>query len=342
MEQKQMELKKSILLNALFNVKKLSCNLMRSAALGLATSVFIISSVQAAGGYPLNVTDSFGNETTINSAKRIVALVPSVSDAIFGLGLGDLVVGRTKNAIWPEGVIEKLPDVGSYSSLNVEGVLSLNPDLVIMPDWAAKKEGNLGIFEQLKAADVDVLIVPELARAKEQGKYTMRVLEEFVELIAAALEVPEKGHELIEGMRLDAAAAAKLAADSGKHYRVMSMLPYSEGSTRTTGLMKTEDLVIRLAGAINVGAEAKISGEKEIDPEAIIPMKPDYIVIPQKLWDRNEDPVQYILAIPGVSETPAGENKKFLTWASLETHRASWRLPSAAKAFAEKLYADDK
>lgn len=309
---------------------------MVAALVGLCSPLAALSQ----DSYPLTVTDSFGTETTIHSAKRIVALVPSVSDAIFGLGEGDRVVARTKNAIWPVGVIENIPDVGSYSSLNAEGVLSLNPDLVIVPDWASKREANLGLFDQLRAGGVELLVVPERARADAEGKYTMLVLEEFVTLVAAALAVPEKGDALIADMRADAEAAAKLAADSGKSIRVMSMLPYSEGSTRVTGLMKTEDMVIRLAGAVNVGAEAKIDGEKEIDPEALIPMTPDVIVIPQKIWDRNDDPIAYMLAIPGVGQTPAGQNERFLTWASLETHRASWRLPAAAKAFAEKLYAE--
>lgn len=297
------------------------------------------TSAFAQDGYPRTVTDSFGNATTIKSAQRIVALVPSVSDAIYGLGEGARVVGRTKNAIWP-AEIENVVNVGSYSSLNAEGVLSLNPDLVIVPDWASKREANLGLFDQLRAGGVQLLVVPERARADAEGKYTMLVLEEFVTLVSDALAVPEKGEALIADMRADAAAAAKFATDSGKSIRVMSMLPYSEGSTRTTGLMKTEDLVLRLAGAVNVGAEAEIDGEKEIDPEAIIPMAPEFIVIPQKIWDANDDPVAYLLAIPGIAETPAGKNKAFLTWASLETHRASWRLPSAAKAFAQKLYAE--
>lgn len=315
---------------------KFARTLAMTFIIGVGTSTL----VYAQDAYPRTVTDSFGTETTIISAKRIVALVPSVSDAIFGLGEGDRVVGRTKNAIWPEGVIENIPNVGSYSELNVEGVLSLEPDLIIVPDWASKREKNLGLFDQLRAGGVVLLVVPERARAGAEGGYSMLVLEEFVALVADALDVQDKGEELIAGMRADAASAAKIATDSGKSYRVMSMLPYSEGSTRVTGLMKTEDLVLKLAGAINVGAEAAIDGEKEIDPEAIIPMAPDFIVIPQKIWDRNDDPVAYMLAIPGIGQTPAGEAKRFLTWASLETHRASWRLPAAAKAFAEKLYAE--
>lgn len=317
------------------SIKKLTGSALVVAFAGALLSTPAISQE----GYPRTVTDSFGTATIIESAQRIVALVPSVSDAIFGLGEGDRVVGRTKNANWPAS-IESIANVGSYSSLNAEGVLSLNPDLVIVPDWASEREANLGLFDQLRAGGVELLVVPERARADVDGKYTMRVLEEFVALVADALAVPEKGEALIAGMRADAAEAAKIAADSGKSYRVMSMLPYSEGSTRVTGLMKTEDLVLRLAGAVNVGAEAEIPGEKEIDPEALIPMAPDFIVIPEKIWDRNDDPVAYMLAIPGVGQTPAGQNKAFLTWASLETHRASWRLPSAAKAFAQKLYAE--
>ena len=313
---------------------------VRIAAASLVAMGLIGSTAVMADDYPRTVTDSFGTQTTITSAKRIVALVPSVSDAIFGLGQGDRVIGRTKNADWPADKIKALPNLGSYSGLNVEGVLSLEPDLIIIPDWAAAKEKNIGIFEQFRAAGVDLLVIPERARADAEGKYNMLVLEEFVTLVADALAVPQKGQELIVGMRADAAAAAKLAADSGKKIRVMAMLPYRPTSSKVVGNMKTEALVLELAGAINVGAEAGIPGEKEQDPEALIGMKPDVIVIPQHIWDRADDPVKYVYELPGVSQTAAGENKRFLTWAAVETHRASWRLPAAAHAFAKKLYAE--
>lgn len=288
--------------------------------------------------YPRIVTDTFGNQTTIMRADRVVAAVPSVSDAIFGLDEGRRVVGRTREADWPPGAIEKVPDVGAYSALNVEGLLGLGVDLLIVPDWAWSFERNLAVRDQLQSVGVAVLVVPERRMAEQQGEYTIGVLEELVRITADALAVPEKGERLIEGMRADARAARALAEGQTPRLRVLSVLPYNPGSTRVTGAMKPEDLAIRLAGGINVAVEAGIEGEREVSPERLIGMAPDVIVTSEKIWNGADDPVAYHLATPGLSDTPAGKAKRFLTWPDTPTHRASWRLPRAARELAEKLY----
>ena len=63
-------------------------------------------------------------------AKRIVSLVPSLTEILFAIGAGPAVVGVDSFAAYPPEVT-KLPRVGALVDPDVERVLSLRPDLVM-------------------------------------------------------------------------------------------------------------------------------------------------------------------------------------------------------------------
>lgn len=61
---------------------------------------------------------------------RVVSLVPSITETLFDLGVGDVVVGITDFCIFPEGL--ELPRVGGTKNPRVEDIRALKPDLVHM------------------------------------------------------------------------------------------------------------------------------------------------------------------------------------------------------------------
>ena len=75
--------------------------------------------------------DSLGRKVILGSPPtRIVSLAPSITEMIYFLGLGDTLVGVTQFSYFPEEAREK-PRVGTYTDINVEKVVTLDPDLVI-------------------------------------------------------------------------------------------------------------------------------------------------------------------------------------------------------------------
>lgn len=62
--------------------------------------------------------------------RRVVSLVPSVTETLFDLGAGDAVVAITDFCIFPEGL--ELPRVGGTKNPRVEDIRALAPDLVHM------------------------------------------------------------------------------------------------------------------------------------------------------------------------------------------------------------------
>ncbi|OXY80476.1 cobalamin-binding protein [Oceanimonas doudoroffii] len=62
--------------------------------------------------------------------RRIVSLAPHITEILFAIGAGDQVVGVDEASDYPEAVA-RLPKIANYRSINLEGILALNPDLVI-------------------------------------------------------------------------------------------------------------------------------------------------------------------------------------------------------------------
>jgi len=60
--------------------------------------------------------------------RRVVSLVPSITETLFDLGVGDAVVGITDWCIFPRGL--DLPRVGGTKNPRVDAIRALAPDLV--------------------------------------------------------------------------------------------------------------------------------------------------------------------------------------------------------------------
>jgi cobalamin transport system substrate-binding protein len=85
----------------------------------------------------LTVRDMLGRDVTLPAPpRRIVSLVPSVSEIIFALGAQAELVGRTDFCDYPPAVLSK-PSVGGMVNPNLETLVTLRPDLVFATD-----EGN--------------------------------------------------------------------------------------------------------------------------------------------------------------------------------------------------------
>ena len=63
--------------------------------------------------------------------KRIVSLVPSITELLFYLGLGDKVVGVTIFCKYPKNEIENITKVGGTKMVDFNTIANLNPDLII-------------------------------------------------------------------------------------------------------------------------------------------------------------------------------------------------------------------
>lgn len=63
--------------------------------------------------------------------QRIVSLVPSQTELLFDLGLGDRIVGVTKFCTHPKEKTKAIPKVGGTKNFNLAEIEPLQPDLII-------------------------------------------------------------------------------------------------------------------------------------------------------------------------------------------------------------------
>ena len=146
---------------------------------------------------PLNVTDQMDRRVAVPfPPQRIVSLVPSQTELLFGLGLGTKVVGVTKFCIHPAEARANATVVGGTKNFNLDKIAALKPDLII----GNKEENYQDGIEQLAAkypvwlSDISKLTealdmirrVGFIAGAKEKAG----VIANEIEASFAALEAP--------------------------------------------------------------------------------------------------------------------------------------------------------
>lgn len=86
--------------------------------------------------------------------RRVVSLVPSLTESLFELGFGDSVVGITDYCVHPADQLRGLTRLGGPKNPRVEAILALQPELVL----ANQEENTPQTVERLEAAGVAVLV----------------------------------------------------------------------------------------------------------------------------------------------------------------------------------------
>ncbi|MBX3027672.1 ABC transporter substrate-binding protein [bacterium] len=80
-----------------------------------------------------SVADDLGRELTLPAPpRRIVSLVPSVTELLCDLGAGARLVGATRFCTEPPDVVARLARLGGTKTADCEALLALQPDLVVM------------------------------------------------------------------------------------------------------------------------------------------------------------------------------------------------------------------
>ena len=112
--------------------------------------------------------------------RRIVSLVPSLTEALFALGLGGRAVGVTDWCVHPASGVAPLPKLGGTKNPDLAKLLSLAPDLVI----ANQEENTRRDVERLEKEGLAVWVT--YPRTVREGA---ALLSEIAELGASDYEV---------------------------------------------------------------------------------------------------------------------------------------------------------
>jgi iron complex transport system substrate-binding protein len=195
-----------------------------------------VISVQGAG---VTVTDDRGKTILLPApAQRIIALAPSITELVYAAGAGERLVGVARYSDYPSAA-PAVPQIGDASSIDIERVLSLRPDLVIgwrsgnhVDDVARLERFGLPVF---MAEPATLAAIPRLLR-------TLGVMTGAPSIAHAAADDVERG---IDNLR----------KRFGDHHDVRVFYEIWHSPLMTVNGSHMINDVIRLCGGSNVFAE---------------------------------------------------------------------------------------
>ena len=229
------------------------------------------------------------------AADRVLSVGGSVTEIVYALGEGDRLVARDSTSSFPDSAV-KLPDVGYMRALAPEGVLSVNPDLIIAEEGSGPQE----TIDVLREAQIDFVTIPD--------GFSAEAVQIKIEAVAKALGVEDKGKELAD-KTLSSIKAAALDATREDRKRVIFILSTRGGRIVASGTNTAADGIIALAGATNVISD--FEGYKPLTDEAVLAAAPDVILIMDRGGNHSVADEE-LLAMPSIAGTPAAETRSIL------------------------------
>jgi ABC-type Fe3+-hydroxamate transport system substrate-binding protein len=117
-----------------------------------------------------DLTDAAGVSHTAASADaRIVSLVPSITELLFDLGLGDQIVGRTAYCVHPEAAVDGVAVVGATKKLDLQALRACRPSHVVVNI----DENTREMVEQIRQLGLTLVVTHPLAPLDNLALYRL-------------------------------------------------------------------------------------------------------------------------------------------------------------------------
>lgn len=273
-------------------------------------------------------------DVVVDDTSRVLALdiAGSLAATVWGLGLGDTLVGRDMSTTFPG--TENLPIVTSGAhAVNGESVLALHPTLVIT-------DGSIGprdVLEQLRDSGVTVVFVDN------ESSFTGAA--RLAGDIGDALGVPEVGQQLADRITEQVAATiAQIseiapATDDGKLRTMFLYLRGGSGIYYLFGEESGASELIHALGARDIAGELGWRGSTPMTDEAMIQADPDVILVMTDGIASAGGVDALLAAKPAIALTTAGQHRRFVDMADGEILSFGPRSALVLDALARALYA---
>ncbi len=213
------------------------------------------------------MADSF--QPKWSQARRIVSLVPSWTEALFSLGLGDRVVGVTEWCIHPADRVATLPKVGGTKTPSVSQIIALDPALVI----ANREENPKRVVTELQDAGIEVWVT--YPRTVRDGVTVLRELARLGASSAAIEEVVAPCERACEQ------ALKQLEAD-GRAQPVRVFCPIWKKPWMAVGGDTYASDLLHLCGGDNVFANRDDRRYPIVEDSDIVAAAPEVVLLPDE------------------------------------------------------------
>lgn len=261
-------------------------------------------------------------ETEESSGRRIVTLGSAITEIVFALGHGEEVVAVDASSLYPPDELAGVPRTGYVRALSVEGLLSMEPDLIL----ASEEAGPPEVIDQLRDIAVRLVLVPE-GDSPEGVRTRIRV-------VAEALGNAPAGEELIADIDARLAALPSGGRDSADAISVAFVYARGAGALLVSGTGTSAHAIMELAGGRN--AVDEYAGYRPLTPEALVSVDPQVLLFTTSGLE-SLGGIEGLGQIPGVAETTAYRNRAVIDFDDLFLLGFGPRYVDAALALSEAL-----
>lgn len=263
---------------------------------GVAVTLLLLCGACTSSGTPEAPTASLAStpvaEPTIEPVSterplRIVSLGGGVTETLWGLGLGEFLVGVDSSSQWPESIAE-LPRVGYHRRVSAEGVLALSPThLVVTPE-----AGPRAVLEQIRAAGVTVIDAGDATTI--DGAY------ERIDRLAAAFGRETVADEIEATIRSELASIPTGVREASP--KVLFVYARGPGMILVAGRETGPGALVEAAGARNAGAAFETF--VPLTAEAVVAADPDVLLFPEEGL-ASLGGVEGLATVPGIAQSRA-------------------------------------
>lgn len=212
----------------------------------------------ALSAHAVHLTDDRGRSITLaQPPRRIVSLLPSLTESVCALGQCERLVGVDRFSNWPAS-IASLPRVGGGMDPSIEAVVALRPDVVLMATSSRA------------AARLEALGVTVVALEPKTHGDVQRVLGKLGQLLA----VPDAQQvwRTIDASVSAAAQSLPATVRGTRVYYEVSRGPYGAGTHSFIG-----ETLTRL-GVQNI-LPPQLGPFPKLNPEYVVRANPDLIMV---------------------------------------------------------------
>ncbi|MBI9074401.1 MAG: ABC transporter substrate-binding protein [Desulfatibacillum sp.] len=260
----------------------------------------------------------------VSHYSRIISLGPSVTETLFALGCGDLVVGVSDYCVYPPEALEK-PRVGGLLNPNLERYAALQPDLVIFRGALDK------VKDYCLSRNVDVM---------ETEMDSIKGISDTIALLGATLGKENRAKNLIRSMETELAEVRAEVAGLPRPrvFLCVGRTPGGLSSVFTCSKTSFVSQVLNIAGGDNVFADIP-TAYPEISKESLMRQAPDIILEMRPAEDLSPSQIERLLREWDALRTlPAVKNKRVYVMTQDYLLVPGPRVGQAARAIARTIH----
>ena len=272
---------------------------------------------------------------------RVVSLVPSLTESMIDLGIGDRLVGATDHCPLTDAIAADVTRVGGILDSAVETIAALKPDLVI----AGREENEKSTIEDLRAVGIPVWLT--FPRSVEDA---IKILWAMVRLF----NIEQENRERLRSIEMSLDWVSRASWDEPSARVFCPIWREQTDSVGTWWMTFNWDTychnVLRHCGGLNVfgdrerryplladlgQAEPEEPGERDTRYPRVLPAEvaeraPELILIPNEPYDFSKPDVDELKEL--LADTPAVRSHRVV---AVDGRLITWHGTRLAKALAE-------